>query len=100
RDSALVLLSGDSLLFEAEDGIRGRTVSGVRTCVVAIDAASGTCIILSMLEGMKLASTRCRPMPSILDPCSVVASGSSSRHPAKKAELSGSATQIPVDRPV
>lgn len=53
-----------------------------------------------MAEDTKLGSTRCLPMPSMREQTSVVTVGSASRQPGKNAELSGSATQMPVERPV
>ncbi|GAA5594223.1 hypothetical protein ACUW97_000263 [Kocuria rhizophila] len=77
-----------------------RPIRVSRWRIAATAAASGTRIIRSIAEPMKLGPTRCRPMPSIRDPSGVVTEGPCSRQAGRKAEFSGSATHTPVWRPV
>ena len=62
----------------------------------AIEAASGTWTMRSTTVGMNDGSTSGRPMPSMREPVTTLASGSPSRHPVKNAEFSGSTTHSRV----
>ena len=63
--------------------------------IAAIDAASGTTSISSTTSGMKLGSTRGRPIPSIREP-GAVTDESPEVQDCQNAEPSGSTTHTRV----